>query len=884
MYLAGPRPLRDRAFGAVAAGSGGYNHAVALPVGARLGPYVIVAPLGAGGMGEVYRARDGRLNRDVAVKVLPAAFAQSPDRLGRFEQEAKAAAALNHPNVMAVFDVSTEGDVPYVVSELLDGETLYAAVSRGPLPARRATELAVQIALGMAAAHQKGIVHRDLKPANIFITADGRAKILDFGLARMVDPRDGAGTETRHPSAPVTSPGAVMGTAGYMSPEQVRGEAVDHRTDIFAFGAVCYEMLSGRRAFIGDSDVETMSAILKQDPPDLPAGALPAHLERIVRRCHEKKPEQRFQSASDIAYALEAMSGASSGMQVAVDTPPVRRLRGPAMLAASLAVGAAVGGLAAWRTAATPAPPVAFEAKTFDRLPIMNARFMPDGQTIVYSAALRGYAPELFVISSTAEAPQRLDVPDAHLLSVSSKGELALIVNARHLQQRLYSGTLARMTLGSSPRAVLEHVREADWGPDGDTMAIVHDLGNGRDRLEYPIGTALHEASGYLSDPRVSPDGSRVAFFEHEWPFDDRGRVMVADRSGTVTALSENFWSVEGLAWTGDGSTLIFSGNLAGGSLMQPMSVPVSGGRPAQPVFGVPGRLIVHDIARDGRWLAVREDLSFGVRAKVPGQEGERELSWLGSTGARSLSADGQWLLMVDVGLRSGPDYGVVLRKTDGSQTVRLGTGAAQKLSPDGKWAAAIIAKPAQLVLYPTGSGEAIRFPGGPLDRLISAEWFPDSRRLIVCGSEPSRAPRCYGQDLSGAAPTPLTAEGVMAALAPDGQTLLLTAADGSFQVSSIQAGTPRAVAGLRAGDRVVAWSRDSRAVFVQQGYEAPARIERVDLRSGARATVREIVPEGVGTLAILLVTDWVDEGRWYAYNYTTVPSTLFVVTGAAVR
>jgi eukaryotic-like serine/threonine-protein kinase len=862
-----------------------YNPAVPLPSGARLGPYVIVAPLGAGGMGEVYRARDGRLNRDVAVKVLPSGVAQSPDRLARFEQEARAAAALNHPNVMAVFDVSTEGDVPYVVAELLEGETLQAAVFRGALPPRRAVDLAVQIALGMAAAHQKGIVHRDLKPANIFITSDGRAKILDFGLARVINPPDDADTETRHVAGPGTRPGAVMGSAGYMSPEQVRGEVVDHRTDIFAFGAVCYEMLSGRRAFKGDSDVETMAAILNQDPPETPAGVLPAHLERIVRRCLEKKPEQRFQSASDIAFALEAMSGNVSGSQVAIDAPPARGRRvGAALLVSALAVGATVGGLVAWRApVSAPPPPVAFEARTFDRLPIMNARFMPDGQTIVYSAASRGYVPELFVISPAAEAPERLGVPDAHLLSVSSKSELALIVNARHLGHRIYSGTLARMTLGSSPRAMLENVREADWGPDGDTMAIVHDLGNGRDRLEYPIGTALHEASGYLSDPRVSPDGSRVAFFGHQLKYDDRGRVMVADRTGAVTTLTEDFWSVEGLAWTADGSTLVFSGNRAGGSLMQPMSVMASGGRPAQPLFGVPARVIVHDIARDGRWLAVREDLAFGVRARVPGQEGEQELSWLGSSGARSLSADGQWLLMVDVGLRSGPDYGVVLRKTDGSETVRLGTGDAQELSPDGKWAAAIIAQPAQLVVYPTGSGEVLRFPGGPLERLQSAEWFPDSRRLIVCGAEPSRAPRCYGQDLNGAAPSPLTTEGVMATLAPNGQTLLLTAADGAFQVSSIEAATPRPAAGLRAGDRVVAWSRDSRAVFVQQGGDVPARIERVDLASGARSAVREIAPEGVGALATLLVTDWVDEGRWYAYNYTTVPSTLFVVTGALI-
>jgi hypothetical protein len=861
---------------------------VALPSGARLGPYVIVAPLGAGGMGEVYRARDARLNRDVAVKVLPPAFVRNPDRLRRFEQEAKAAAALNHPNVMAVFDVSIEGDVPYVVSELLEGETLHAAVSRGPLPPRQASDLAVQIALGMAAAHQKGIVHRDLKPANIFVTADGRAKILDFGLARMTDPRDGESSPTRLPSMPATNPGVVMGTAGYMSPEQVRGEAVDHRTDIFAFGAVCYEMLAGRRAFTGDSAVETMSAILKHDPPELPPGAVPPHLDRVIRRCLEKNPAQRFQSASDIAFALEAMAGSTAGATTgttagaaAVAAAPrgPRRWSSP-VLAAVLAAGVALGALAAWRAAPASSALVRFEAKTFDRLPIMNARFMPDGQSIVYSGTPRGYAPDLFVISPTAETPQRLDLPDAHLLSVSSKGELALLVNARHLGQRLYGGTLARMTIGSSPRAVLEDVREADWAPDGDGMAIVRDLGTGRDRLEYPIGAALHEASGYLSDPRVSPDGTRVAFFAHQWRWDDRGWVKVVDRGGQVTTLSDELWALEGLAWTPDGSTLVFSGSASGGSVLQPMSVPVSGRRPAQPLFGVPGRVVVHDIARDGRWLVVREDLAFGVRAKVPGQDDERELSWLGTSGARGLSADGLWLLMVDVGPRSGSEYGVVLRRTDASQTMRLGSGSAQKLSPDGKWAAAIIAAPAALVLYPTGAGDPIRITGAPLDHLISAEWFPDSRRLLVCGSEPGRAPRCYAQDLSGSPPAPVTAEGVIGAIAPDGHTLLLTLADGAFEVASTEPGAARPARGLRQGDRLVGWSRDSQAVYVQPGFDVPALVERVDLASGARTLARQVAPVGVGGLSSIAVTDWVDDGRWYVYNYTTVPSTLFVVSG----
>ena len=532
---------------------------------------------------------------------------------------------------------------------------------------------------------------------------------------------------------------------------------------------------------------------------------------------------------------------------------------------------------------AAPAPSgvVSFEARTFDRLPITNARFMPDGKTIVYSATPSGSSPELFIINPTAEAPQPLGLSNAHLLSVSSGGELALIVAPRFLDQRLYAGTLARMTIGSSPRAISEDVREADWSPDGSAMAIVHDLGNMRDRLEFPAGTVLHEASGYLSNPRVSPDGSRVAFIEHQLRFDDRGWVKVVDRAGKVTTLAGELFGVQGLAWTTDGSSVVFSGNTSGSSMLQPMSVPASGRAQAQPVFGVPGRFIVFDVARDGRWLAVREDLSLGVRARVPSQETERDLSWIGSTGARALSADGDWLLMIDVGLRSGRNYGVVLRKTDASQTIRLGDGLAQKLSADGKWAAATVTAPAQLVIYPTGPGAAIPIGIEPIANVISAEWFPDGKRLLVCGSEASRAARCYGVDRAGSAPTPLTPEGVLATLAPDGRTLLLAMADGGFQLSSIDGGRPRPVRGLQPGDRQIAWSRDSQAVYVQQGFKAPANVERITLATGVRSIVRQIQPEGVGAIAALYVMDWVDDGRWYAYYYTSVPSTLFVVSGA---
>ncbi|MGA9931350.1 MAG: serine/threonine-protein kinase, partial [Terriglobales bacterium] len=290
---------------------------MALTPGTKLGPYEIQSLIGSGGMGEVYRAHDSRLNRTVAIKVLPTSYSADAERLQRFVQEARAAAALNHPNILSIFDIGEASGAPYIVSELLEGQTLRERIRSGPLSSRKSIDYALQVARGLAAAHEKGIVHRDLKPENLFLTHDDRVKILDFGLAKLTRPESEAGADTATVQVN-TEPGQIMGTVGYMSPEQVRGKPADHRSDIFSFGSILYEMLSGQRAFRGESPAETMSAILKEEPAELSETArnVPPALERMVRHCLEKNPGQRFQSAGDLAFDLEALTDGSVSSSV----------------------------------------------------------------------------------------------------------------------------------------------------------------------------------------------------------------------------------------------------------------------------------------------------------------------------------------------------------------------------------------------------------------------------------------------------------------------------------------------------------------------------------------------------------------------------------------
>jgi len=491
---------------------------------------------------------------------------------------AYAVAALSHPNVIAIFDTGVHEGQFYLVMELLAGQTLRerlttsstaSTASAAPIPVRKAVDIAVQIARGLGSAHGKAIVHRDLKPENIFLLDDGQVKILDFGLARQATSAERSGaTQTMA----ATDPGTVMGTVGYMAPEQVRGQTVDARADLFAFGAVLYEMVSGQRAFQRDTPADTMSAILNADPPELATGRtdIAPGLDRIIRHCLEKNVAERFQTARDIAFALDAFSGTSVSSSAnaalpAAQTPPRRRWLRAALVSGAIALVAA--GMLIARALAPASSSPKFEMKTWDAEWITNARFGPDGQTMVFSSARAGNVPRLYVIRSGGVLSQPIGDPGTHLLAVSSTGELAVVTGARLLHHRLFAGTLSRMALDGAPRPLMTDVIEADWSPDGSKLAVIRTTPGGV-RIEYPPGQVRYEKKGgYLSDLHVSSDDTQIAFFEHDFGTDDRGVVSVVDlRSGAVRKLTSEFWGLEGLAWSADGKDVLFSASSGQGA------------------------------------------------------------------------------------------------------------------------------------------------------------------------------------------------------------------------------------------------------------------------------------------------------------------------------
>src|SRR5215469_11389577 len=491
-----------------------------LAAGTRFGPYAIIGALGAGGMGEVYRAYDTRLHRHVALKVLPELFAEDPLRKVRFEKEARILGALNHPNILAVFDVGSDGGTFFVVSELLDGQTLRQRICDGPLSLRKAVEYALQITRGLASAHSEGIFHRDLKPENIFITKDDRVKILDFGLAKQASRAGMNSQPTDALEGSTATTGLVMGTPGYMAPEQVRAQEVDHRADIFSFGAVFYEMVSGQRAFNGDTSAEALNAILTQEPPDLIGDCVgvTAALQRIIRHCMEKKPELRFQCASDLAFAIETVLDDQSSPHPGKSPPSPLKAR---LFIIVIAVLLFAAGLFRFGIGWGRKPPPSFRQLIFGRGYISSARFTPDGQSVVFGAAFYGHPREIFSTRLDGRSWRSMDLPPGDILGIAQNGTMAVSLGRHNFLQWMAVGTLGESPLGGGPpRPILEDVCDADISRDGREFAIVRCDKNMQD-LEFPIGHVLFRTNGWIGQPRISPSGDAIAFLEHPSAGDD---------------------------------------------------------------------------------------------------------------------------------------------------------------------------------------------------------------------------------------------------------------------------------------------------------------------------------------------------------------------------
>jgi serine/threonine protein kinase/Tol biopolymer transport system component len=858
-----------------------------LAVDTLLGPYKILAPIGAGGMGEVYRALDTRLGRDVAVKVLSQSLSRDDEALHRFEQEARAAGMLNHPNILAIYDIGAQGERRYIVSELLEGESLRARLRQGPVPARKATDYAIQIARGLAAAHEKGIVHRDLKPENLFLTRDGHVKILDFGLVKLMHPRvpggEAIGVDEHAPTLPVTptEPGRILGTVGYMAPEQVRGEPGDHRSDIFSFGVILYEMLAGRQPFRGDSPVESLNAILKDEPADLDPDRAPAALDRVVRHCLEKSPAERFQSARDLAFGLGSMTGLTSQAMSFRPLPRIRwrRLLRPALMLLVLAIVLTAAYLFGTRRGTR--PPATFQRLTFRSGTVLSAHFSPDGETIFYGARWAGDPVSVYTARTDSPESRNLGFGTADVLSVSSTGQLAIALSRRPVGYLRDSGTLAQVAIGGgTPRAIAEDVEAADWSPDGKALAIVRTV-EGKCRLEYPIGTVLYETVGWISRPRFSPDGASIAFVEHPIVNDDRGVVALVALAGRKhRALTPEYQSVQGVDWTPDGDELWYAADLTGGAQGRAlMAVGRAGGKP-RAILTTAGWLWLHDIGPDGRLLVSQQNIRAGIFGILPGQTQERDLSWLDYSVVRDLSADGRSILFSESGEAGGDIYGVYLRSIDGAPPVRLGDGTTESLSPDGKWVLSIPRdqKPAPIVMLPTGPGQPRQITHDKLNHR-NARWFPDGRQILFQANEGQRAPRLWVQSIDGSAPRAITPENVSGTLvAPDGAQVLGRTRDRKWFFFPVAGGAPQPVPTLQPNDVPMRFTADGRSLFVGTFGKIPAVLTKVDLETGVRTVWREVMPaERAGLINVGPVWPTAD-GKTLVYSYTRLLSDLYLV------